>query len=192
MLVALWCTWFVWRVGRWLGWRRKEEEREGGEKREGKKKKKGRGGAAPHRRLVTPLEGVRLLPPGGYSQAWGEGKERESWRWRWRCRWLRFVQRGGELSGEGQGKFALQVFGPCLSSESFSGCVGAWFSSVPWSAFLFCRRVVERVVVCVWSVSWGVKRFPVVCVLLAKLFGSVGELRLKVRYVGGVDNVLRK
>ena len=43
-----------------------------------------------------------------------------------------------------------------------------------------------------WGVSWGVKRFPVVCVLFAKLFGCVGELRLKVRYVGGVDDVLRE
>ena len=41
-----------------------------------------------------------------------------------------------------------------------------------------------------WGVSWGVKRFPVVSVLLAKVSGSVGELSLEVRYVGGVDDVL--
>ena len=88
---------------RWaqVGLAEKRGRARGGREARGEEEKEwGRWGQRPLRRLVTPLEGVRLLPPGGYSQAWGEGKERESWRWRWRCRWLRFVQRGGELSGK--------------------------------------------------------------------------------------------
>ena len=43
-----------------------------------------------------------------------------------------------------------------------------------------------------WGVAWGVESFPVVSVVKAELFGSVVQLCLEVRYVGGVDDVLRE
>ena len=53
-------------MGEWSG---------GGE--EGRGRKERGWGLLPLRRLVTPFESVRLLPPGGYSQVGEGGKRKE-------------------------------------------------------------------------------------------------------------------
>ena len=63
------CCWEVVAVAVAVGWRWGERGRETGVW----------GGLLPHRRLVTPLEGVRLLPPGGEQsrRGWVERSRRE-------------------------------------------------------------------------------------------------------------------
>ena len=62
-----------WEVG--LAEKRKSARGERSER--GRRRGRERWGLHPLRRLVTPFESVRLLPPGGYSQSWvGEKKEK--------------------------------------------------------------------------------------------------------------------
>ena len=63
-----------------VGWVGGEERRSARGKRsegEEEERKAGRWGLHPLRRLVTPFESVRLLPPGGYSQVGEGGKRKE-------------------------------------------------------------------------------------------------------------------
>ena len=59
----------------WVGGEERKSAR--GERSEREEKERERWGLHPLRRLVTPFESVRLLPPGGYSQVGEGGKRKE-------------------------------------------------------------------------------------------------------------------